>query len=158
MSLKLRWSDDFARMDALSASVLDGEGQSASAPPARVLAGRNAFASFQVAVGPIGKGQTVRVVPADLVGEGKATVDAGQFRCLCALVPADDGKWYPEICVPQNVPGGSTAKFRELNRLPDTVYAGFWVDVFVRLTPRPAPTAARSRCWWTRKSWLFPWS
>ncbi len=139
MSRKAVWGDDFTRLDPVRRRALDGG--KAEKPPIRLRAGRNMHVSFQLSVGPVGKDQAVRVVPGTLTGEKKAALAVGQSDVYVEWYREVEGAWYPEICVPQALTGGSTPAFRKLNGVPGAQYAGFWVDLFVPASARPGAYA-----------------
>lgn len=137
MSLRVVWCDDFVRLDPQNALAMDNDGEQALLPPVRISGLRGAFASFQLSVGPVAAGQTVKVQGGSLKGKGKAAIAASQYDVFVEWYVPADGKWYPDACVPQNVSGGSTPSFRKLNAVEKQQYVGFWVDMFVPEAAKP---------------------
>ncbi len=135
MPLDTKWCDDFVRLDPVKRRVLDGD--EAWDPPIRLSSGRNMFASFQLSVGPIKKSSTVTVKAAALKGPRGTSISPSQFDIYVQWYHNLNDKWWPEICVPQRITGGSTPDFRKKNMIPEDGYAGFWVDLFVPDNTRP---------------------
>ncbi len=129
MPLNTKWCDDFVRLDPVRRRVLDGDG--AWDPPVCLSSARNMFASFQLSVGPLKKDTTVTVEAKALKGKRGAAINPSQYDVYVQWYHNLNNKWWPEICVPQRIAGGSTPEFRKKNQLPETGYAGFWVDLFV---------------------------
>ncbi len=135
MSLTVVWGDDFVRLDPVKRTLLD-QGRPET-PPVRVRSGRNMHASFQLSVGPLAGNETARVRAGTLKTGGKSSIPSSQFDVYVEWFREVDGAWYPEICVPQRLTGGSTPDFRKKNNVPGAQYAGFWVDLFVPADARP---------------------
>ncbi len=129
------WGDDFTRLDPIRRRALD-QGAAAK-PPVRLRAGRNMHVSFQLSVGPLARDEAATVEPGSLAGPGKNAIAGRQADVFAQWYREAEGRWYPEICVPQRATGGSTPAFRKLNGVPNARYAGFWVDVFVPADARP---------------------
>jgi hypothetical protein len=137
MSIRAIWCDEFMRAEPVSGQAIGEPGQAASDPPVLLTSPRNGFASFQLLVGPIGRGQDVSVAGGTLKGPGAARIAPGQLDVFVLWHQKYDDAWYPEVCVPQEILGGSTADARRKNGLPTARYAGFWIDLFVPRDARP---------------------
>ncbi len=133
------WCDEWMRLDPIRREVLDGDQQTPFPLPVKREGIRNAFVSFQLSVGPIGRNGNVRVVPAPLRHESGASLSADNMDVYVQWYHNLQGKWYPEICVPQDVTDGATERLRRLNRLPANGFVGFWVDIFI---PPDAPAGS----------------
>jgi hypothetical protein len=92
---------------------------------------RNAFASFQLVVSPVKSRQTVRVSAGRLVGTKNNSISAQQTDVFVEWFVPMDGGWYPDVCVPQSVTGGSTPDFRKKNGVKSATAVAFWIDIFV---------------------------
>lgn len=130
MSMQILWGDDFTRLEPLAGASLES-GESGWAPPVKIAGLKNSFASFQLTVGQLGKNQTVLLSATDLKGQGKAAIGARQYDIFVEWFVPQDGRHYPDVCVPQALAGGSSPAFRKLNGVADARYAGFWVDLFI---------------------------
>ncbi|MGQ9662023.1 MAG: hypothetical protein ACUVWX_06765 [Kiritimatiellia bacterium] len=135
--MNVLWCAEFCRLEPGRGEGVDGDGQPARRPAAPASGARNEFASFQVVVGPLSSSHTVQIVPGALKGPSGTSVGREQFDVFVEWYCECDGKWYPEVLVPQEVAGGSTPEFRKKNRVPRQRYAGFWVDIFVPAQQRP---------------------
>ncbi len=136
MSRTIVWGDEFTRMDPVKRSPLDD--QCVENPPVKLTSGRNMFASFQISAGPLEAGESVSVAMGTLQGEKKrASVAAQQADVYVQWYHRLGDSIIPEICVPQDIAGGSTPDFRRMNGIEDQQYAGFWVDVFVPANAKP---------------------
>ncbi|MFO7899012.1 MAG: hypothetical protein R6V58_08125, partial [Planctomycetota bacterium] len=137
MSVDVRWCDEFVRLDPTTGKAIDGDG-APLAPPVTVQAPRNAFASFQLLVGPLDGDEAVSVTGGLLRTSGKSTLSARQYDVYVEWYQRYDGTWYPEVCVPQEIVDGSTDAFRKMNGVAGQKYVGFWVDLFVPPDATPA--------------------
>ena len=138
MSMDVRWCDEFVRLDPVTGKAIDGDGQASASPPVTLSAPRNAFASFQLLVGPVPEEDTVSVSGGVLRTSGKSKLSSTQYDVFVEWYQRYDGQWYPEVCVPQDIVEGSTADFREMNGVTGQKYVGFWVDLFVPADATPA--------------------
>ena len=141
MSVDVVWCDDLVRLGPQTGAAIDGDGQGPVAPPVRLASVRNAFASFQLCVGPVKRSATVGVKTGALKGKGKGRLSPGQYDVFVEWYQPYDGVWYPEVCVPQRVVGGSTPALRRQNRVAGQKYVGFWVDLFVPADAKPGEYA-----------------
>jgi len=130
LSFRVQWCDHLVRLSPLDGAALD-QGAAPAAPPVRLVAGRNQFASFQLVAGPVGKGESVAVSPGTLAGPGRARLSPGDFDVFVEWPHRVGGQWYPDALVPQAVAGGWTPAFRKQAGLPAARFAGFWLDLFV---------------------------
>jgi hypothetical protein len=131
MAVKVLWCDQLVRPSPVDGLSLDGGGGAAE-PPVRLVSGRNQFASFQLLVGPIRRGETVSVRPGALAGPRRGRLGADAFDVFVAWPHRVAEKWWPDALVPQEVAGGgATPAFRRQAGLPEARFAGFWVDLFV---------------------------
>jgi hypothetical protein len=144
MGVDVVWCDELVRLEPLKGKVIGGDGQQPIRPPVTLASARNEFACFQLLVGPIKKGDVVTVSGGILVlrqakakGPGKARISSRQYDVFVEWYQKYDGVCYPEVCVPQDVVGGSTPALRKKNKLPAAKYAGFWVDLFVPADAKP---------------------
>ena len=103
------WCDEFVRLDPLKGAAIDGDDQRPKAPPIRLASARNEFASFQLLVGPVKRDATVSVKGGALKGKGKAGLSSRQYDVFVEWYQPYDGVWYPEVCVPQRIVGGSSS-------------------------------------------------
>jgi hypothetical protein len=132
VSFSVKWCDQLLRLSPVNGAALDLPGPAAAAPPVRLVAGRNQFASFQLLAGPLRKNETVSVAPGTLAGPGHWRLAPGDFDVFVEWPHRIGGKWWPDALVPQEVAGGgSTPGFRRRAGLPGARFAGFWVDLFV---------------------------
>jgi len=143
MSVDVVWCDEFVRLDPLDGSVIDGDGQKPCAPPVRLVSGRNEFASFQLCVGPLKRDAAVSVKGGALKGKGKAGLSSRQYDVFVEWYQPYDGVWYPEVCVPERIVGGSTPDLRGRNGVRGQKYVGFWIDLFVPADAKPGDYSGR---------------
>jgi hypothetical protein len=136
--MNVTWCDEFVRLDPLKGQVIDGDGETPQAPPVRLRAARNAFAAFQLLVGPLGKNETVRVSGGVLKTSGKSRLPRRLYDVFVEWYQKYESTWYPEVCVPQEIAGGSTPALRKTNGVGSQTFAGFWVDLFVPADATPA--------------------
>ena len=141
MSVDVVWCDELVRLDPLKGLALDGDGQRGLAPPVKLRAPGNGFACFQLLVGPIGKSDAVTVSGGVLKSDGKSKLSSRQFDVFVEWYQNYGGAWYPEVCVPQAMAGGSTPALRKQNAVKGQRYAGFWVDLFVPADAAPGAYA-----------------
>ena len=143
MSVDVAWCDDLVRLSPQTGAAIDGDRQTVLPPPVRLSAARNAFASFQLCVGPVKRGATVSVKAGALKSKGKARLSPGQYDVFVEWYQPYDGVWYPEVCVPQRIVGGSTPDLRVQNRVRGQKYVGFWIDLFVPADAKPGDYSGR---------------
>lgn len=136
MSVRILWGDDYTRLAPQPGETLE-EGQNGCMPPVKVKALRNAFTSFQLSIGPVKPDQTVKIAASDLKGDKQALISAKQFDLYVSWFVPMNGKWYPEVCVPQQLTGGSTPAFRKQNGAGMDGMTNFWVDLFVPAEAKP---------------------
>jgi hypothetical protein len=139
--MNYKWCDEFVRLNPLTGSPMDGDGQKPEKGPVTLLSARNQFASFQVLAGPLNSGSSIRVEAAALKGPRNSSLEKSCFDVYVEWYMNVDDKYYPEILIPQDLVEGSTPSFRKQNDVPKQKYAGFWVDVFV-----PKGTAPGDYC------------
>jgi hypothetical protein len=141
MSPDVLWCDEFVRLDPTTGAATDGDGQSGLEPPVRLTAPRNAFAAFQLLVGPIQSGASVSVSGGLLRCGEKTKISSRQYDVYVEWYQTYDGVTYPEVCVPQEWLDGSTPAVRKRNGIRKQRHAGFWVDLFVPSDARPGDYA-----------------
>ena len=131
MGIKAVWQDEFLRAEPMTGAVVGEGGEAAFQPPVVLASPRNGWAGFQLLVGPIGRDQEVAVAGGMLKGPGSARIAPGQFDIFVQWHQKYDNVWHPEVCVPQEIVGGSTPDVRRKNGLPAA-----------RIASTPASTSA----------------
>lgn len=143
MALRVAWCDEWVRLSPLEGTAIDGEGEAGQAPPVRLAAGRNGFASCQILVGPLGRADAVTVAGKHLTGPDKRRLAPSQWDVYVQWYHHENGAWYPDALIPQAVTGGSTPDLRRDNGVRGQKYAGFWLDLFVPADQQPGDYAGK---------------
>lgn len=131
MNYSVVWCDEFIRIEPMDGLVLDDKEQSPKNLPVTLRSVGNQFVSFQLVIGPIAQNQAVKFIPADLKNQKKTLLSRKLFDVYIEWYQQYNGKWYPEVLLPQELVGGSNPALRKKNGLSRAKYVGFWIDIFI---------------------------